>query len=346
MSLIATWVEDLYVASNLDKNENKGNENGAKELFMVQTNAPDSIVSADMKAKVLSAHTQTVNAKVLKYNSGLTIGSDLPAVIVDELNTSAYLVITPVTYSFGFTQVPTDFANNEVAMQEDFNFSLTGFLNLLATTIDQACVSALATDKTQVFNNLLDYTNVGNLVTASLAKGDDLIGDLTTIQSANDFTAQQYLVGNYNIQSRINKLAEHGTYNDQMKNMKYQDKILTYTNNIANAATYKGTGYLVNSGSVGLVQGFERQALAPQKKALTGHTWGIAMMPIINMMMSTYYYEGVDDQSSLTGAASADNERAIKRHYGFAMNLAIVTSYNSDLTTITNPITGFQISES
>ena len=61
-------------------------------------------------------------------------------------------------------------------------------------------------------------------------------------------------------------------------------------------------------------------------------------MPYINIPVGLHYYESVGDNSAIAGDASADMKCTIKEYYGFSVDVAFVTSYNSAIATRPNPI--------
>ena len=62
------------------------------------------------------------------------------------------------------------------------------------------------------------------------------------------------------------------------------------------------------------------------------------------MPVGTYFYDSVGDYSAIGGEATADMKRTRKEHYGFAVDVAFITAYNSDPATLPSPILGFDIS--
>ena len=64
---------------------------------------------------------------------------------------------------------------------------------------------------------------------------------------------------------------------------------------------------------------------------------------MLNIPVGTYYYESVGDYHAIAGDASADMTRNLKQHYGFAVDIAVVTAYNSAPSTLASPIIKFQI---
>ena len=139
-------------------------------------------------------------------------------------------------------------------------------------------------------------------------------------------------------------MSEKGLYNEVNKQLEYSDKILHFTNEITNASGKYGTAYAVTDGMLGLLFRFEREAILGTK-ARTGHEWGIENLPMLNIPCGTYYYESVSDVSAIAGAETQDMTRGLKQHYGFSVDVAVITPYNSDPTTVASPIVQLQVAK-
>lgn len=336
MALTNTLLQNMRAQSNLDKNEHRGSRYGALDLFMIETENPMGIISEDLKGQALTAIDRTLQVPVIDYDGTISIGSTLPATIADSENTSQLVTISFTTYSFGFTQVPAMFKNNEIAMERDFQVKMLKYINKLGATLDTAAVAALEAAKNQVAPNALGHTWASNILTASLANEEKIIGDVNAVMSSLDYYGNLHVVGNTGVQGLIGNLQQHGGYNDQNKQLQYLDKSMHYTNRIADAASRKNTAYVVEEGQVGMLHGFEYEALY-NTRSRTGHEWGTDTLPGLNLPIGTYYYEGVGDYSSIVGGFTKGT-RVMKRHFGFAVLIAFVTPYNSDASTIASPI--------
>jgi hypothetical protein len=62
------------------------------------------------------------------------------------------------------------------------------------------------------------------------------------------------------------------------------------------------------------------------------------------MPVGTYFYDSVGDYSGIAGVATADMVRTRKEHYGFAVDVAFITAYNSDPDANPSPILAFNVS--
>ena len=144
----------------------------------------------------------------------------------------------------------------------------------------------------------------------------------------------------------MKKLAQKDLYNIENKRNEYSDKILHFTNHIAATAGKYAQGYAINAGSLGLLTRFERDCLLGTVSG-DGHEWGIATLPLLNIPCGTYFYDSVGNYSDIAGAATADMTRTRKEHYGFAVDIAFLTAYNSIPSgdgALASPILAFNVS--
>lgn len=344
MSLLNTRMLDMRQQSeNLDKWTLRPSRYGAFDVFQLGNNEPDSIISADLLQRAAGAVGRDVEIPVFDSET-VSIGSTRSVTIADSENTSQIYTLSFTTYAWGFTIVPSLFQNNELAMQQDFNRKMQKYLLQFAADVDTACLSALSTAKSQVFADLLGiYSNVGNSIQVPLANDQEILGDLTAIMNANDYYGSPFrIVGNSGVQSLVAKMSEYSEYNEQNKVIQWLDKTMHYTNRLTNDSGKKATGYVVNPSSVGLVFRHEREALLGTMMD-DGTEWNIDTLPMLNIPVSTYFYESKGDFSSIAGAASADMTRVRKEHYGFSVDIAYVTAYNTDASTYASPIAKFEI---
>ena len=337
-------MQNMRSTSNLDKNEIRPSRYGALDLFMQQTADPAGILTPELKAKAEQSIGRTLETPVIDYDAGISIGNTRSVTIADSENTSKMHTITFATYSWGFTIVPAMYMNNEVSMQRDFEAKMNKYLYAFAKKLDGVCLTALGAAKTQVFKDSLQYATTGNVLECPWDDRENVIGDINPIMAANDHFGQIHLVGNGGIESIIRKMSEKGLYNEVNKQLEYSDKILHFTSEISNASGKYGTAYAVTDGMLGLLFRFEREAILGTK-ARTGHEWGIENLPMLNIPCGTYYYESVSDVSAIAGAATQDMTRGLKQHYGFSVDVAVITPYNSDPTTVASPIVQLQVAK-
>lgn len=343
MSLVLTRIQNIRSNSNLDKYEYRPSRYGALDAFIQQSNDPTGILTPELKEKARTSIGSVLETPVIDYDNDITIGSTRSLTIADSENTSKMVQIEFSTYAFGFTIAPAMYMNNEIGIQKDFETKLMKYIYKLAQKLDQDALTKLAASKTQVINNPLLYDTTGNTINAKWTERENIFGDLDPIMAANDFFGQLHIVGDAGVESIMRKLAQHGLYNDVNKQNEFGDKIVHLTNNMALEKNKYAQGYVINSGSLGFMTRFERDCLLGTVSG-DGHEWGIATLPLLNIPCGTYFYDSVGNYSTIAGDATTDMTRTRKEHYGFAVDIAFLTPYNSGATTMASPIIGFNIS--
>ena len=343
MSLVLTRIQNIRANSNLDKFEYRPSRYGALNAFMVQSEDPTGILTEELKQKARTSIGNTLETPVIDYDADITIDSTRTLTIADSENTSKMVQITFATYAWGFTIAPAMYMNNEIGIQKDFETKMMKYIYAFAKKLDEAALAALAANKTQVLKNPLLYDWSANAINAKWTERENVFGDLEVMMGANDFYGQLHIVGDPGVESIMRKLQQHGLYNDVNKQNEFGTKIVHLTNNIAAAEGKYAQGYAVNAGSLGMLTRFERDCLLGTVSG-DGHEWGIATLPLLNMPVGTYFYDSVGDYNTIAGAATADMTRTRKEHYGFAVDVAFLTAYNSAPSTLASPILAFNVS--
>lgn len=343
MSLVLTRIQNIRANSNLDKFEYRPSRYGALNAFMVQSEDPTGILTEELKQKARTSIGNTLETPVIDYDADITIGSTRTLTIADSENTSKMVQITFATYAWGFTIAPAMYMNNEIGIQKDFEAKMMKYIYAFAKKLDEAALATLAANKTQVLKNPLLYDWSSNAINAKWTERENVFGDLEVMMGANDFYGQLHIVGDPGVESIMRKLQQHGLYNDVNKQNEFGTKVVHLTNNIAAAEGKYAQGYAVNAGSLGMLTRFERDCLLGTVSG-DGHEWGIATLPLLNMPVGTYFYDSVGDYNTIAGAATADMTRTRKEHYGFAVDVAFLTAYNSAPSTLASPILAFNVS--
>ena len=337
MSLLPTRLQNWRVENErLDRNMVRMGEYGALDFFVQQTEAPDGILNDRLKRAAFASMGNTVQVPVIEYDANVTIANTRSCVIADAENTSNLYTVVFETYAGGFTMVSAMYSNNEIDYNRDFNRKMDKTVRAFGEALDTAAVAALEAQKTQVYADQLQYTVTGNELVIPQQMATEILGDLNPMMRANGFRRAIHIVGNAGIESLVSKLAQHGLYNDVNKQLEYQGKIFHFTNNVANAAGDIGTFFAVEDGNVGILTRVDREAY--RRAAAAGHEFDQAYIPELGITVGTHYYTAVGDQSAIAGAATADLTCAVKEFFGFSVDVAFVIAYNTDSTTIPDPI--------
>ncbi|QDP50438.1 MAG: putative structural protein [Prokaryotic dsDNA virus sp.] len=350
MSIITTKMLDFIERSGFDKFESRPSQWGAWQLFQSDTMAGGGIVTPNLQERALAAIGSTLKTPVINYDGTIAIRSTRPLVIPQSENTTALVTISFTTFAFGIREYPALYVNNYITREEDFANKMKQRLFALGNAVDTACLTALDAAKTQVLSDTLGarYGLVANVVTGALAEQDSIIGDLNLLQGGNDFYGFQNVVGNNSLQSLLrNRLTEQGEFNQSDKSYQMDDKKFFFTNRLGNAGTDKATGFSVEPGSVGFLYQFEPDSLLETETS--NHKWGKTVLPLLNIPVGTYTYDGVEDAtaggSNPAGAAGAELSRTSYKAYDFAGIFAFVTAYNSAPATLAGPVMKFAVAK-
>lgn len=316
-------------------------EYGALDFFIEQTNAANGIISPVLRERALASIGNTLQVPVINYDGDVQVDNVRSCVVQDNENTSALYTVVWATYSVGFTMVPAAYANNEISYEHDFQRKMEKVCRALANALDEGAVAALDANKTQVFKDLLNYQQVGNVVQVPKQMATEILGDAEPIMRANCYPEQLHIIGNAGVDSLVRKLAQHGIYNDVNKRMEYEGKVFHYTNNVVNESQKNGTFFAVADGNVGVLTRVDREALRRTKAS--GHEWDIVRLPYIDLPVGVHFYTSVGDQSYIGGGATADLTCAVKEYYGFSVDVAFLVAYNSDIENVANPIVKAEI---
>lgn len=345
MSLIATRVQNWRIANpSFDKNMTRPQEYGALDFFVEQTNSANSMLSPELRNRALQSMGTTVQIPVINFDENVTVSNVRSCVIADNENTSALYTVTFATFAVGFTMVPAAYMNNDISYNHDWTRKIEKITRALSNSLDEGAIAALEANKTQVFKDLLYYTQTANEVQVPWDLRNEVLSDSNTMMRANDYPGLLHVIGNAGIDSMIRKLAQHGIYNDVNKRMEYENKVIHYTNNIVNEAGKFASAFIVEDGNVGVLTRVDREAA--RGASANDHEWDVVRLPYIDLPIGSHYYTSVGDQSAIAGAATEDLTCAIKEHFGFSVDVAFIVAYNSNPATIANPIMKLEIAQS
>lgn len=344
MSLLATRVQEFRIASpEASKYTTRTGRAGCFDAFVMGNSEPDSIITPEMLEKAAISSGRDIKVPVFDSETVTVATGTRPVVIADDENTSALMSVTKTIYSWGFTIVPARYGNNEIKMQQDFNRKFKKYLDQIIDDLDAAAASNLNTNKSQVFADTLVHTNASNVIQSTQANKDRLYSDLSVIMKANKYFGAPYrLITNAGGEAILRQQEKYGQFNEVNKTLEYADKTQHFSQNISNGAGVEATGYMVNSGSLGVLFTHEADSILRTQLA-DGTEWGIDTLPVLNVPISTYYYEGRADKSALGGAETAHLERTAVQSYGFSMEVALINAYIDDLTTVASPIVKWEV---
>lgn len=335
MSLATTRIQDIIGQSRLDKNEVAPRQFGALDLFIDQSRRSDSPIDDETKARVRVSANTPVKFPVLKFNGDVTVSSSRSCSISNTESTSAFQTASFVTYFVGVSMIPSLYMNNEIAYQRDLRKKLIDASRALSNALDAAGLTALAAAKSQVLNEALGYTFSSNTISVPYIQKDAILGDLDAMMSANGFDGGLNILGDFAMRANVAKLAEFGPENAMNKRLEYAGKNFYTTKNLTKGGAWSNF-YCVENGNLDLLLRYDREAVLGTRAA--GHEWAIGyFLPELDIPVGLHYYEEVGDQSSAASTASADMTCVHTERYGFSVDVAFVTAYNSAIASLPAP---------
>lgn len=340
--LAATLVNNFRTDWNekYNANEQKKPIGGAFYAAQEDSGSAYSFITPQLREMAMRSSGRSVQIPVINYDGTVTVGTTRPLTISDDENTSALKSISFTIASVGFTMVPAQHFNNEISYQADFNAKMRKAMFALLSSFDTAVLTHLNTNKNQITPDTLGkYSFADSLLTVPKSYADTFYSDMEILMMSKDMNPEMAplnVIGNPYVASKVKYLGQQGGGNYQNLAYQFDGKDFYFTNNLSNATGYDGTMYFMPKGSLGILTRNEPDAI---NRSMTGdgHVWDIVDLPIINMKADSYYYDGAVDSSSLNSTTGALT-RSKKEYFGFTVEYGIVSTYNSDLTSIANPI--------
>lgn len=344
MGLTATLTQGLRASypNGLDKNEDRLSQYGGWEAFVNDTNSPDSIINQEVIAKAKMSAGNSLAIPVINGDD-ITITNVRSCTISDYENTSALVTVTFSTYQFGFTMVPSQYKNNDIAYQADWNNKMKKMLKKMAATLDSAAIAKLEADKTAVMNSTLIGEGskygalVGDAVQVSSAQKNLFFNDLSTIMAADDFYGRFNVVGSNSLRSTVNYLVNQGNANAENNEFQFGSFDFGYSNRVAVTDGSESSLYCMPKGTLATVNRNDPDSIMGSTINSENYFEEV-FLPIINLKMGSHYFKSCSDESAIVSPAQNQLKAAVKEAFIFSTDVAFLTAYNSDPVTLPGAI--------
>jgi hypothetical protein len=345
MSLVNTLTQNLRQTyeDRLDKNEIRKSRYGAYDLFTKQTADPLGILTAQNKAAIKQSFGNSVVIPVLD-DPNVTIGNVRSCTIPDMENTSQLVTLTFATYAFGFTMSPSQYFNNDVGYEADFNKKLQAYLVKYAATLDSLCLAKLTADKNQYWGSEITdiYAQSGNALQVPNADKEDFYNQTASIMELMDYYEANDVVANSAHKALISRLNAQGGGNSINESFQFGNFDFGYTNRLANGSGVTNTGYVVAPATLAIENRNDPDAIMGHQTRGGEKQWEEVEVPIVNQTMGAFYSEDCADRSALT-TGTTGLKRTLVQGFEWSTDVVTVTAYNSAPTTNYKPIVKFEI---
>jgi len=354
MSLTATRLLDLITSyeGKLDSAENRLTKFGLLEGFRADTAHPEAIVDMDIKRQFAESNFRSAFKVPVMNRFTPSLGSARSCTISDPETTSALQTVTTTIYTWGFRVVPAENEGNYVSVQKEWQHKYRLGMEAIGKAVETACAAALSTNKSQKEES--PYTGSGakygdfetaDEISVAASLRSDFFNDAESIMNYNDF--YQDGLGNFNVfastslRSVVNQLSAQGPSNATNTAYQFPGFDFIYSNRIAPGASNFAAGYIVPKGQVGILErtAWEHRQVGDVQAGTK--TFSSMVDPITGFTMGTLFYTDCIDQSGRFSQTLAYNTAAYTEHYGFNLEVAIFTPYNSSPTTLAGPIMKF-----
>ncbi len=352
MSLVGSLVQPLinkYEPDGLDRNELRFSRYGGWNLHQEMTKMPESILTADNDAMVKKAFGNTVKIPVIDYKN-VTISNTRSCTISDSENTSHLISLTLATYSFAFTCYPSQYYNNYVAYETDWQKKMNYGILALAAVLDTAARNNVDTNINQYFpTNILNYYGqIGNAFQVSQAQKDDFFNQLQAIAMEMDYYDQLHILGSTSLLPLVNRLKNQSSQNAVNQSFQLDPWKWNTSNRITNNTNIQSTIYAIPAGQVAVTNRNDPDAIAAYKIGAGERPykeWGEVYVPVVGMKMGFYHANDCADASGLQSGTTGLT-RTLKESFEFSTDVCFMTGYNSSPTTLYSPAIKAEISNS
>lgn len=330
-------------SGKMDANVWRASRYGARETFVKQSASNDGILSAEDIANIKKSYGISTKIPVLDMPT-VTIGSVRNCVIQPDQNSSKMIVLTFVSYVWGFTMIPSMYVNNDVKYELDWQKKMRKYLLAVLKLQDVTCLAKINTDRNAVFTNLTyEYPVVGNAFQVPRNSREDVYNQITGIMGTADFSASDYdVIANSGHEPLVNKLARNGTNNADNTLATLNGYNMHYSNSIVNNTGVRDTMYVVPPNTVAMATRNDPDARAGRR--IAGAKWGEVDMPMLDITVGTYETEKCADATAIFPTAeTAGLTRAAMQGFEFSFDATYVTAYVGDRSANMAPIQKLEI---
>lgn len=323
------------------QNEIKKPVLGAVDFMRAQTPKFKGL-GADLKNKIENANGQTVSMismKELTPSVATAFSFDIPI----NLGESASTNVTIYQFWTGFHAYKYSHSNNALSEAEYYMEKYEESDKALAEAVSTQIATIMAARRTQLLtttgvpSGMAFNTTSDSLTIANALKPTPFFDNLETLMRLND------MEGTYSMLSSIGLgfiLATHKMYgatND--KNLLAQSlPSLFYDKKITVPSGSDASGYFVKEGAFGLVESYPIEFL---QRASVGTTakWDIGSMNLpLTKMRPLLYEEDYKADTNSVNSGRPTSRMTVGKKIGMGVSFAVLSSYNSDLSSRVNDV--------
>lgn len=345
MPLIKTVLQDIRAShpSNLDRDELRRTRNGLLTAVMEMTDAPTSIVSADLKANAVASEGRNLDIPVMKKGN-VTIKNVRSCTIAGGDSESDLVRVVWKSIVADILMIPERYENNLIGYQADLTRKIADVVEAFKVEMENDLDTAFDANKSQVYGSSIvaGYGLVGSAIQVEPTEIEFFFNDLDAINMADDFNDPEIkIVGNHTLMPHVRRYVNQGGANATNTEFQFAGKDFTFSNRIANGVGVNATGYFMPDGSVGMLTRVDT-ASRMGLNAGDGTDWFEDLLPGLPFPVGIQFKSKCDDKSALETAGTAYLEATLVEHMQISFDFAVVVPYNTDITTKASSIRKFE----
>ena len=329
MAYLAATVLDSYRAKyadqNLDYYEHRPSVYGAFDAYVKDT--PNLFNAAELeKAKMAEDHAVTIPVINKKTFTTTTTRS-----CTGETNSNVSAFVTPTwaTKAVGFHMVPSQYGDNYIKYQDDFNKKMWDMQLHLLAELDTLAYTDLNTDKAAVNNaDGNPYTVAANTMGVPFADRYEFFNELEAIMTQNDLYGGYNIVGSPRVNTLVRHLSNQGSANATNYAYEFMGYNFHYSNRVTVAAGDFATVFAMPTGSLGFLTWVDpdsRMGITSGSKE-----WSTIFLPLLGFEVGLLYQSTCGDNSTEAGNGF---EASMIENFNFSFDYSFNGAYNSDAAT-------------
>ena len=250
----------------------------------------------------------------------------------DKDAVAALVNITFVKAHTGFRIIPRLTDQSDIVTEaQDFMRQYKDAEEGLADFLEAQILAAIDAAKATTYNSAFipgKYPLVADALQVAAIDVPFFLNDAKSIMQSDDFSRNGLdVIGDAQLASFVSQYTNQGSGNSVNSAFQFNGYTFGYSNTTATSALAISTGYIMPSGSVGIVAKVSPDAQANRQSISDGVRWSVEHSDLMGLDMSMMVKESCDDVAAITG--NAEDTNALVRNIQMGINIAIVTPYNT-----------------
>ena len=245
--------------------------------------------------------------------------------------------LVTVTYykaNTGFRIIPRLTDQSDIVTEaQDFMHLFSEAEESLANALEAYIRLQIDNAKSQAYGSAfvgagLRYPLAGDALQVATTEQDYFFNDMKSVMFADDFPTNGLdVIGDAQLPSFVNRYVNQGSGNSENQAFQFNGYSFTYSNSTTTTAGSVSTGYVMPSGSVGMVAKVSPDAMNNRVSQSEGIRWSVEQSDLMGIPMELMVKDDCADVSAITG--NAEDTNALIKQYQMGINVAVVTPFVS-----------------